>query len=93
MMGNYLKDFPLPVRQVMRHPLGRDVAAGQKAHPDTSGLFAELGLGMTGLDAQFHNLLRAAPPSLDHAAQVKHIGNQWVARPGRMFALEVFRRM
>ena len=73
--GQYMQNLSLSISQILRHPMGGYIAARQEPHPNAAGLFAEFGFRMSGLDAQFHNLLRAAPPALDHAAQVENLGD------------------
>ena len=75
-----LEELPLPLRKVMGHPMGRDVAAGQEAHPHAAGLLAELGLWVAGPDTQLDNLLRSPAPAFDDTAEVEDLGDQRVAR-------------
>gem|GEM_PF-5979143 len=85
-----MQNFPLPLGQVMGHSVRGDIAARQETHPDAAGLFAEFRFRVSGLDTQFHNLLGAASPSFNHTAQIKNLGNDWIARSGWMVSFQIF---
>ena len=52
-----------------------------KPHPYAAGLFAEFRFRMSSPDAQFHNLLRATPPALDHPVQLENLRDQRIPWP------------
>jgi hypothetical protein len=52
-----------------------DISTGQEANTDGARLLNELRLRVPCLDTQFHDLLRAAPPSFHKAAPIKGFGD------------------
>jgi hypothetical protein len=84
-----LKNLPLPLRQVVRNSVRRHVFARQKPHDYFSGSLFELRLRVTRSPAEFDDLLRATPPSLDETAPIKHLSNEWIPRLGRVLAFQI----
>ncbi len=84
-----LQDFPLPTRQVVGHGVGRNVAAGKKAHGNSPALLDELRFWMAGLYAELDDSLGSSAPSLDQTSAVEDVGEQRVAGAGAVPAFEI----
>src|SRR5579883_1498153 len=84
-----LQNLALARREIMGHTVWRDVAAGQEAHTHRAGLLDELRLGVSCLDTQLDDLLRAAAPSFHKAPPIEGFRDERIPRPGQVVPLQV----
>jgi hypothetical protein len=84
-----MEDLSLSRSEIMCHPVRSNVTTGQKTHSYRTGLFDKLRFGMARLNTKLHDLLSTAPPTLYEPTPIEDIGNEWVARTGRMIMLEI----
>src|SRR5262249_21127538 len=73
-----VKDPPLPICQVMTHPVRWHVTAGNEPDHQLAGAFLKLRLGVSRSHTEFHDLLRSSAPAFDETPQVKGLkGRSW----------------
>jgi hypothetical protein len=79
--GERLHNLPLACCEIVGDTVRRDVAAGQEAHTHGAGLLDEFRFGVSRLDAQLDDLLRAAAPLFHKTAPIKDFRNERIPRP------------
>lgn len=84
-----LKDFPLPLAEVVADTMGSDIIAWQESYHYLTCTFLELRLWMSRRATQFYDLLSTTSPAFDQTPPIENLGQERIARPRSVFPLEV----